>query len=549
MLDNLSTFRSMLSQNWPDAEIVDAANTDECVDMITSGQVDGALLLTYTAQMLSHNDVQNRLQTYIVPGTTLSLRMGVNADIDRDFYGIWEKTLAVVSEGQRDEIVQSYMDESVEPTVVGIMFDHPVLLIVLICVVLLVAFSLLLALYASKNSKRQQKTAKELAAALANAEEATEAKQNFFSKMSHDIRTPLNVVLGMTQVAQKYKNDPPRLEKALNNITSEGNYLLMLISSILDVNQLEHGHVELLNEPFDIVDTMKHSELVLQPLAEKKEQHLTFGIPQESHFVVGDSGRYSQIVINIVSNAVKYTPAGGTINVKLECLPDNVYRFVCTDNGIGMTPEFISHITEEYSRAEDSRISKVHGTGLGMAVVNGFTSLMNGTLKIESAPNEGSTFVVEIPFVPATDEQVEQLRLAAESQESEAEAYSGKQVLLAEDNELNAEIAMELLQTIGLTVDWVENGKLAVEKLEASKPGQYFAVFMDMQMPVMDGIEATKRIRASSHPDHTIPIFAMTANTFASDRKKCFDAGMTGYIAKPISLNEITTTLHEGTNI
>ena len=547
ILDDFSTYRSMLSQNWPDAEVVTAADTDECVELITTGKVDAALLLTYTAQMLSHSDLQNRLQTYIVPGTTLSLRMGVNAAIDRDFYGLWEKTLAIVSADQRDEIVQTYMADTDSPTLLGTLYDHPTIFLILICAALLIVFLILLSMYAAHNSKRQHQTAKELAAALDNAQEANEAKQNFFSKMSHDIRTPLNVVLGMTQVAQKYKNDPPRLERALNNITSEGNYLLLLISSILDVNQLEHGHVELLNEPFDLTETMAHSELILQPLAEKKEQHLTFTIPKEPHYVVGDSGRYSQIIINIVSNAVKYTRVGGTVDVKLEYLPDNICRFTCTDNGIGMEPEFVAHITEEFTRAEDSRISKVQGTGLGMSVVKGFTDLMNGTLKIDSVPGEGSTFVIDIPFAPATEEQITELRQAAESKDDEAETYSGKLVLLAEDNELNAEIAMELLQTIGLTVDWAENGQIALDKFEASKPGQYFAVFMDMQMPVMDGIEATKRIRASSHPDHTVPIFAMTANTFASDRKKCFDAGMTGYIAKPISLTEITTTLHEGT--
>ena len=546
VLDDTSAMQSILTQNWPDAEIIKAESTDECINLITSGQVDGALLMTYTAQMLSRNDVQNRLQSYLVAGASISLRMGVSADIERDFYGLWEKTLATVSAQQQDEIVQSYMEATVTPSIVGMMFDHPAILLTIVCAALLILFLLCISLYAAYNNKKQRQISAQLAVALEEAHEANDAKQNFFSKMSHDIRTPLNVVLGMTQVAQKYKNDTPRLEKALNNISSEGNYLLVLISSILDVNQLEHGRIELEAEPFDPAENLKHSELVLQPLAEKKEQHLSVTIPKEKRIVVGDSGRYSQIIINIVSNAVKYTPAGGMIQVKLKYLPNDIVRFVCTDNGIGMTKEFIAHITEEYARAEDSRTSKVHGTGLGMSVVKGFTDLMHGTLQIESEPGEGSTFVIDIPFTPATEEQIEQLRLAAAKAEEIVEPYAGKRALLAEDNELNAEIAIELLQSIGLTIDWVENGELAVEKLEASTPGQYFAVFMDMQMPVMDGVEATKRIRASSHPDHIIPIFAMTANTFASDRQKCMDAGMTGYIAKPISLNEITSTLQEG---
>lgn len=545
VIDDCSAVQNILSQNWPDAELVKAADTKECVQLITSGQVDGALLMTYTAQALARADLQNRLRADIVPGASLTLRMGVNANDTRDFYGLWEKTLAVVAARQQDEIVQSYTEQRVSPGVLESLFDHPVILIALVSGSLLIVFLLLLYVFAVYTNRQQRRTAEQLAAALEEARDANEAKQNFFSKMSHDIRTPLNVVLGMTQIAQKYKHDAARLETALNNITSEGNYLLLLINSILDVNQLEHGHIELLQAPFDPAATLQDSALILQPLAGKKEQHLTVEVPDEQRVVLGDSGRFSQIIINIVSNAVKYTPAGGTITAKLEYLPDDRCRFTCTDNGIGMTKEFIAHITEDYARAEDSRVSKVQGTGLGMSVVKGFTDLMHGTLTVESTPGKGSVFTVELPLPPATPEQAEQLRLAAEKSADVPEPYTGKRVLLAEDNALNAEIAMELLQSIGLTVDWAENGQLAVEQFCASTQGTYFAIFMDMQMPVMDGVEATRRIRGSDHPDREIPIFAMTANTFASDRKRCYDAGMSGYIAKPINLSEITATLHE----
>ena len=182
-----------------------------------------------------------------------------------------------------------------------------------------------------------------------------------------------------------------------------------------------------------------------------------------------------------------------------------------------------------------------------MSVVKGFTDLMGGTLTVESELGQGSTFTVEIPFAEATEEQREAVLSPKPEEEDRLERFQGKKVLLAEDNALNAEIAIELLQTIGLTVDWAENGVQAVERFEASELGEYFAVFMDMQMPVMDGVEATKKIRASERADHTIPIFAMTANTFAADRKKCWDAGMSGYIAKPIDVEVITTTLEDNT--
>ena len=544
--DNVNV-KEILSTNWPDAEIVKVENTDECIQQIVTGKVDGALMLTYTAQRLSSDDIQNRLRVDIVPGAELSLKMGINANDNRDFYGIWSKTLSVVSANIEDEIVQSYVEETTAVTAIQYLFDHPTMFIIIIVAVLLIIFLTALYLQSVKSKNIQTEISKKLAVALNDAEAATEAKNEFFSKMSHDIRTPLNVVLGMTQIAQKYKNDTSRLSEALESITSEGNYLLVLINSILDVNQLEHGHIELVNAPFDVTDCVKRSVEVLKPLIDKKEQKLVYNCDCEKCVVIGDSNRFSQIIINIVSNAIKYTDGGGTIKVSLESLGDLKFRFTCSDNGIGMSEDFISHITEDYVRAEDSRVSKIQGTGLGMSVVKGFTELMNGTLKIKSKLGEGSTFIVEIPFMQATKEQIDEILNPAENETDIYEKFTGKKVLLAEDNALNAEIAIELLQSIGLTVDWAENGAVAVDCFNNSKVNEYFAIFMDMQMPVMDGVEATKSIRNSNRPDNGIPVFAMTANTFASDRKRCHDAGMNGYISKPINVEVIATTLNEST--
>ena len=340
------------------------------------------------------------------------------------------------------------------------------------------------------------------------------------------------------------KHDTPRLESALDNIATEGRYLLVLINSILDVNQLEHGKIEFAQEPFNPATCLKESVNSLHLLADKKEQTVTVQCDEENHVVLGDSGRVSQIVINILSNAIKYTPAGGHIQLRLETMPENRYRFICTDNGIGMSEDFIQHIGEDYNRAEDSRISKTEGTGLGMSIVKGFVKLMNGTFTVKSKLGEGSTFIVELPLPPASEAQAKAI-LNPLVEEADKSDYEGKEVLLAEDNALNAEIAIELLKTIGLHVDWAEDGKQAVEKYESSKPNQYFAVFMDMQMPVMDGVEATKQIRASKRDDHMVPVFAMTANTFSADRDRCREAGMDGYIAKPIAVKEIESALRE----
>lgn len=240
-------------------------------------------------------------------------------------------------------------------------------------------------------------------------------------------------------------------------------------------------------------------------------------------------------------------PKQADISKQGEFLPENRYRFVCKDDGIGMSEEFLAHITDDYVRAEDSRISKIQGTGLGMSIVNKLTKnkltkLMGGTLSIESELGKGSVFTVEIPLEPASPEQRKEV-LAPEHSDTDRQYLKGKRVLLAEDNALNAEIASELMQGLGLSVDWAENGAAAVEKLESSEPDTYYAVFMDMQMPVMDGVAATLKIRTSRHADHGIPIIAMTANTFDADKKRCIDAGMNGYISKPIDPEAIVKAL------
>ena len=545
VVDGRACLKEVLDTNWPDAEVTEVDSTAELVAKITSGEIDAGVLMSYSAQKLARDDVQNRLRVEVVPNVTMQLAMGVNANLDHDFYGLWEKTLKQVASRDSARILQSYVEVATTPTLIAYLFDHPSFMIALIAVVLLMLFLVLLYLLSLKSKNRQAQTSRELAAALRDAENANAAKQNFFSKMSHDIRTPLNVVLGMTQIASQYKDDEKRLQEALDNINSEGNYLLVLINSILDVNQLEHGHVELQEKPFDPVHTAKESIEMLRPLAEKKEQKLEIVSDESTLVVVGDEPRFGQIMINIVSNAIKYTDIHGRIEVSLACRPDGHVRFVCKDNGIGMSEEFIEHITEDYVRAEDSRVSKTQGTGLGMSVVKGFTDLMGGTLDVESTLGEGSVFTVEIPFALASDEQREEvLRAAAKSDDEQSSCrYVGKKVLLAEDNALNAEIATALLESIGLEVDWADDGLKAVKRFESSSPGEFFAVFMDMQMPVMDGVQATQRIRASAHPDHGVPIFAMTANTFALDKRRCQDAGMDGYIPKPINLNEIAQSL------
>ena len=546
--ENNIAIKEIVSATWPNAEIISLETTSQCVQEIINDKIDCALLMSYAAQKAVRDDTQNRLSVEIVPGVELSLKMGINARNNHNFYGIWEKTLSEVSMNKSAELVQDYLERSSTPTLLAYLFDHPIYFVFVVGLVFLTLFIICLYIQSTRTKNRQLRISEQLSEALIEAREANEAKLNFFSKMSHDIRTPLNAVLGMTQIAQKYKDDQNKLDNALENIGSEGNYLLTMINSILDVNQLEHGNIELIHKPFNPYECMRESIGILQPLAEKKEQKMIVSSDFTDHVVVGDAGRFSQIMVNIVSNAIKYTDIGGEIRVNLEALPDNHYRFTCTDNGIGMKQDYIEHICEDYSRAEDSRISATEGTGLGMAVVKGFTDLMHGTLTIESELGKGSTFSVELPFGEPSIKEREMVIKSMTEPSLTHMNLKGKKVLLIEDNALNAEIAMELLQSIGLVIDWAENGKLGVEKFEQSDINTYFAIFMDMQMPVMDGIAATQQIRSLKRTDKDVLIFAMTANTLAKDRQMCKEAGMNGYISKPINLKEIENTLKECMN-
>lgn len=547
VVGNNVDMKTVIGDVWPHATMQSVDSTEHCIDEITDGKVDGALLFSYTAQKLARNDTQNRFSVDIVPGALVNICMGVRSGDNYNFYGIWDKTLEEITTQKSYEIVQNYLENEKEPTFIAYLFDNPVYLFMTIAAAFVLIFFILLYIQSVVAKNRQRRISDQLSAALTEAKRADDARLNFFSKMSHDIRTPLNVVLGMTQIAKKYKQDPGKLDNALDNITTEGTYLLTLINSILDINQLEYGHIELSQKAFNIAECVNESVNLLKPLAEKKKQKIDMDVDVKSVAVVGDPGRYSQIIVNIVSNAIKYTGIKGYISVRLKELDNEIYRFTCTDNGIGMSKEFLEHICEEYTRAEDSRISVTEGTGLGMSVVKGFTELMNGKLSVESEQGKGSTFTIDIPFRQASKKQEERL-LSTDMDDMAADKcaeYSGKKVLLVEDNALNAEIAIELIESTGLCVDWADNGKNGVEKYVHSQINEYIAIFMDMQMPVMDGVEATKCIRHSNRKDNDILIFAMTANTFENDRKICMQAGMNGYIPKPVSLKDIQEVLKE----
>lgn len=380
------------------------------------------------------------------------------------------------------------------------------------------------------------------------AEQASEAKTQFLSSMSHDIRTPLNAVLGMTELAKKRVDDSAYVAECLNKISVSGTHLLTLINDILEISKVESGKTSLNPAAFSVEELVRGMESIIRSQADG--HGLSFAVemgPLLQPYLVGDKLRLSQIYLNLLTNAVKYTNSGGSVQltVKEEPVEDGSSAdLICiiSDTGIGMSEEFQKTMYDSFSRAQDSRIDKIQGTGLGLAIAKQMTELMGGTIVCQSQPGEGTTFTVRIPLPTAKAEDLP--RTAAISDDDSVHDLTGIRLLIAEDNDLNWEIIQAMLTDQGIQCDRAENGQLCVERLESLPPDSYDLVLMDIQMPVLNGRDAARKLRQSEREDlHHIPIIAMTADAFAEDVQACLDAGMNAHLAKPVELEKVLTTI------
>ena len=372
------------------------------------------------------------------------------------------------------------------------------------------------------------------------------AKREFLFNMSHDIRTPMNAIIGFTALAQTHIDDRGQVEDYLKKISVSSQHLLSLINDVLDMSRIESGKVTLEAKPVHLPELVRELRDIVQAVVSEKDLSLTLdtvGVKNED--VIADPLRLEQILINVLANAVKFTPDGGQISlwiVQKDTAPagDADFEFHIKDNGIGMSEEFQKHIFEQFARERTSTVSKIQGTGLGMAITKSLVDMMGGRITVKSEQGKGSEFTISLRF-PIGEAKTEQTPPAAK-----ASAFTGKKLLVVEDNELNLEIASTLLKEAGFEVDTAENGKIAVEKVEAASADRYDLILMDIQMPEMDGYEATRRIRAL--PDTkkaALPIVAMTANAFEDDRKNALRAGMNGHIAKPLDIQKLFQVLSE----
>lgn len=385
------------------------------------------------------------------------------------------------------------------------------------------------------------------------AKAANMAKNEFLSRMSHDIRTPMNAIMGMTAIAGKYLDDKDRVQDCLAKITTASNHLLNLINEVLDMAKIESGKLNLLEEDFSISAMLQELLDLINPQLLVKKHHFTLTkAPELRDNVLGDKLRLKQLLLNILANAIKYTPPYGSISLEVRethsRLHDTIgYEFIITDNGIGMDSEFAAKIFEPFARASDSRTSEIEGTGLGMTIALNIARMMNGTIDVQSTLGEGSSFKATVYLHP--HQQIHSSKASAPAagiDRLQEIACRGKQVLLVEDNELNLEIAVELLKYAGLEITIAKNGLEGLDKFKVAPPGTYTLILMDIQMPVMNGLEAAKAIRALPVKDaQTVPIVAMTANAFPEDIAATLQAGMNEHLSKPIDLEQFHSILQK----
>ena len=393
-----------------------------------------------------------------------------------------------------------------------------------------------------------------LSEAVRAAETANRAKSTFLSNMSHDIRTPMNAIIGFTTLAVSSIDNKNKVKDYLSKILSSSNHLLSLINDILDMSRIESGKLHLEETEVSLSEVLHDLKTIISGQIYAKQLELYMdAMDVANEDVYCDKTRLNQVLLNLLSNAVKFTPAGGTVSVRLKQFPgptkgSALYEFRIKDNGIGMSQEFVQKIFSPFERERTSTVSRIQGTGLGMAITKNIVDMMGGTVEVQTEQGKGTEFTVRLPLrIRPAHRRVEKIpELEGPVLPAARADFRDRRILLVEDNELNSEIAAEILSQYGFQVDTAKNGAEAVEKVQHSKPGDYDLVLMDVQMPVMNGYEATTRIRGLSDPALAkITIFAMTANAFEEDKRKALECGMDGFLSKPIVVEELIGTLQK----
>lgn len=405
--------------------------------------------------------------------------------------------------------------------------------------IIIVSLGLVFLLFTVVQKKHRQTEMEKL-----RAEQDSRAKSTFLSNMSHDIRTPMNAVIGYTTIAMKEPDLPPRVAEYLGKIDFSSRHLLSLINDVLDMSRIESGKIELEPEAADITATMEKMRDIFSAQMEEKGVVFTVDASSVTHRCVSfDENRFMRVLLNLVSNALKFTPKDGSVTVTLEEIgadeKEAAFVLRVEDTGIGMSREFAEHVFDAFERERDKTVKNIQGTGLGMAITKSFIDLMGGTIRVDTEKGSGTKFTICFALPICDEEKI----VPETAREEEKIAFTGKKLLVVDDNPINIEIACMLLQSVGFVTEAAENGKQAFDRVAASAPGEFDAVLMDVQMPVMNGYEATVAIRGLGSPVSRVPIVAMSANAFAEDVQEAKEAGMNAHVAKPIDVNALMSTL------
>ena len=537
---------------YPQWEIVDCDTQEDAIKLVKDGQAD-----CFVTGISSEGNYSKKYGFYSVPlPNPANSCFAVNSG-NRSLLSILNKTIKAMPANMLTSSLAMYKSSSRKVTLIDFIKDNffMVLLVssIAVAVVLLTILKLLQKARKAEAAARKaandtQELNAKLQVAVENAESANRAKSTFLFNMSHDIRTPMNAIIGYADLASRHLDDPAKLEKYMENIQVCGQNLLMLLNNVLDLARIENDKTEIEYSVSDVEKDFRNCIAMFQNQADSKGQTLTVTAHLLYPYVYADIPHLTEVCTNLVSNAVKYTGAGGTIHCDVTQKPGKKEGWcdmvvTVADNGIGMSQEFQKHIFEPFERERTSTVSKVEGSGIGMGIVKKLVELMSGTVEVESKIGVGSKFTVTIPCRIASGDETQAKR---ETNPSDQKCLCGKRILLTEDNDLNAEIAVELLREEGCTVDRAKDGVECVDMLEKAANGTYQMILMDIQMPVMNGYDAAKKIRRMDDPQKAgIPIIAMTANAFSEDKQAALDVGMNDHIAKPINMNILVPTIQK----
>lgn len=537
-----------------DANIFLTNNVDESVRAVAYGKADATYLYYYMALYYLNQGSYKNLVYEILDTPGPDVHIAFTTGVNHELSGIISKCISQLSNEERTQIINKYTTfKPQNMDFITYITYNPQLTLLFFVFILAISLGFLL-MYMRLHEKKRL-LAQEQAYAVKQeqlaeaAQAANKSKTSFLFNMSHDIRTPMNAIIGFANLAQNAKCSTEQMHSYLSKILVASQHLLSLINDILEMSRIESGKITLEPAPTSWNEMLQELQTIMQEQIESKKQSFTISIAPLTHdYVMIDKLRMEQVLVNLVSNASKYTPERGSIRVELAQYPaakpnQAVYKISVIDNGMGMSEDFVKKIFSPFERANNSTVSKIQGTGLGMSITKSIVDLANGTIDVKSKLGEGTEIIVAVTLCLCTDaETAARNTKQPDKQQAQAEQpdFKGKRLLVVEDNKLNREITVTILEQTGIITEQAEDGSVAVKMVQEAAPGYYDLILMDIQMPIMDGYEATKQIRAL--PDKRLaqlPIIAVSANAFEEDKKASLAAGMDGHIAKPINVPDL----------